>query len=67
MTHGQDFSHMYAQPTIINVHVDNEDQKRIEVSDHSYIDSYCNLCYRFTLMGLTAPLQPESSRPSMLS
>lgn len=26
---------MYAQPTIINVHVDNEDQKRIEVSGDS--------------------------------
>lgn len=37
MTRGQDFSHMYAQPTIINVHVDSEDQKKIEVSELAII------------------------------
>ena len=31
LTHGQDFSHMIAQPTIINVQLEDEDEKGIEV------------------------------------
>ena len=31
VSHGQDFSHLYAQPTIINVQLEDEDEKGIEV------------------------------------
>jgi len=31
VTHGQDFSHMYAQPAIIHVQAEEEEDKGIEV------------------------------------
>ncbi len=31
VTHGQDFSHMYAQPAIIHVQATEEDEEGIEV------------------------------------
>jgi len=31
VTHGQNFSHMIAQPTIINVQLEDEDERGIEV------------------------------------
>jgi hypothetical protein len=44
MTHGQDFSHMYAQPTIINVQIDEdeEQERRLEVSN-CHCESVCTM------------------------
>ena len=38
VTHGQDFSHMYAQPTIIHVQAEEEDDKGIEVRSSTVPD-----------------------------